>query len=586
MTNRQLLPALFLLALAAPALAAAPPAGESGCIACHSNATTMKEAGYPHFTVTNAEVEAQSGMTADCQDCHRGDPQARDKEKAHTGLGRLLVVRKKGLTAEPVERRHPLYFGEGGMGRIRYVADKDGKGVFDSTVTTILWQDKRPDTLSQNFTMMKQTCGACHPREFAQFTTSTMGRNAKQSSYRSWTDAARGPHNCGVWFAGNYDRIAANTAVPFSAAVNDLNQRACNSCHVGCLDCHYDPQPASTTDPKLGMHTFNRTPKPESCYGGGRGSLCHAGPEDRRRGAGYFGSSFSHPEGAEPDIHLAKKVGCLDCHESSRDGKLSHAMVKRQATCDRCHAAIVKSHGSSVHRHLACEACHIRNVGGYQGTFWGPGKLAGSPTPFLKYKEYYGIMTDPILIRDQRGRWIPVKPFPMAVMNVKTADFKPGLYWRWPGTLPDLQRTDDAWGYVGLFDGLPENNKALLWIQIDKLSHKYGPARSCDSCHGTPDGEQRQLVSWDYAGPGALPFSGSHTVIANSHGLFIRDMKATDSVEPTTGNTISSFAPWIYLKDRWSIPGNFAVPLPKDRAGYERLKGNRPQAIATGIVHR
>ena len=31
--------------------------------------------------------------------------------------------------------------------------------------------------------------------------------------------------------------------------------------------------------------------------------------------------------------------------------------------------------------------------------------------------------TDQIVIRDQHGRWIPVKTYPMAVLNQKSADF-------------------------------------------------------------------------------------------------------------------------------------------------------------------
>ena len=413
-----------------------------------------------------------------------------------------------------------------------------------------------------------------------------MARNAKQSRYQSWVDSERGPHNCGVWFDGNYDKIAANTAVPFSREQSAQNQRSCNTCHVGCLDCHYDPQQRDPANPRLGMHTFNRTPKPESCYGGGRGQICHAGPEERRRGAGYFGASYANPEGMEPDVHQAKKVGCLDCHESTKSNKeIGHAMIKRQGKCDACHAGQIKGHRQSLHKKLSCEACHIRNVSGYQATFWGPGKLAGTETPFFKYKEYYGVMKEPILLRDQKGRWIAVKPFPMAVMNQKQSGLKPGLHWRWPKNLPDLQRTDDAWGYVGLYDGLPENNRALLWIQMDKVSHKYGKSRSCASCHELPRGEQRQYVTWDFSDAGALPFSGSHTVIADKKGLSIRDI-TSEKIELTDGAKLSSLAPWFYLKDKWSIKGDFSLPPLKNRKLYDRaVRGGVAKASAAGVIH-
>ncbi len=558
----------------------------NSCRDCHGNAQKMGESGYPHFAVTQKEVERQTGMPATCPDCHLGNPALKKREEAHQGMGRLMLVRKKGLTAETAERKLPLEVGGNPMQRLKYLVGKDGRKVVDSSVNMLLYQDKRRDTLSQDFTVMEKTCGVCHAREFAEFRKSTMARNAKQSRYKSWTDKKHGPHNCGVWFDGNYTTIAGNTTIPFTQETNALNQRSCNTCHVGCLDCHYNPQEKDTNDPRKGMHTFAKTPQPESCYGGGRGPACHAGPEDRRRGAGYFGGSFSHPEGMAPDVHVGKKVGCLDCHDNTRDNKaLGHGTVKRQATCDKCHAEAVKSHAGSLHRKLSCEACHIRNVAGYQATFWGPGKLAGVDTPFFKYKEYYGIMKEPILIRDQKGRWMPVKPYPMAVLNQKSADFKPGLHWRYPANLPDMERTDDAWGYVGLFDGLPENNKALLWIQMDKVSHKYAESRSCDSCHASKSGEQRQEVLWDFSDAGALPFNGRHTVIANREGVFITEIKADEKIEVTEGYKLSSLAPWFYLKNTWLIKGDFSLPVIKDRKTYEMLRGDPAKGVKAGIVH-
>jgi hypothetical protein len=260
-------------------------------------------------------------------------------------------------------------------------------------------------------------------------------------------------------------------------------------------------------------------------------------------------------------------------------------MIKRQASCSNCHQQQLLAHGRSLHKNLSCEACHIQEVGGYQGTYWGPGKLAGSATPFFKYKDYYGIMKEPFLIRDQKGRWIPVKPFPMAVLNQKGAPFKPGLHWRWPKNLPDLGRTDDAWGYVGIAGGLPENNQALLWIQMDKLSHKYGRSRPCASCHELPGNEQRQVVQWEYSDQGALPFAGSHTVVGTQKGLFIRDIKASEPIDPTDGRTLSDFAPWSFWPDRWAVKGNFAFPQLKDRTRYEAVKASPTLAKRSRVVH-
>jgi len=558
------------------------------CSECHGSRQKMDSLGYGGFTVTRQETEAQAGMPASCSQCHLGNPEERDKEKAHQGVARLLVVSKKGLAPMTSARRYPLAYGTNPANRIYTLVDRDGKQVRDNSVAAISWHDKRPDSLTQDFGVMGKTCGACHRKEFEEFSRSTMGTNAKQSQYKGWTVKERGPHNCGPWFEGNFAALQANTQLPMSAESNRINQRACNTCHVGCLDCHFNHQPKNPADPSAGPHSFVKTPPAASCYGNGRVSICHAGPEDRRRGAGYFGGSFSFPEGSDPDVHLKAKVGCLDCHESTKTNPaIGHGMVKRQAqdSCKRCHAAVVASHATSLHRNLSCEACHIQQVAGYQGTYWGPGKLAGAETPYFKYKAYYGIMPEPVLIRDRKGRWIPVKPFPMAVMNQKSSPYKPGRQWRYPLDLPDLKRTDDAWGYVGLFGGLPENNKALLWIQMDKLSHKIGKSRSCDSCHGTMDGSQIQKVTWEYSDPGALPFSGSHEVVADGSGLFIRRMQS-EKIEPEKGYTLSAFAPWVYFKDAWRIRGDFSLPVIRDRKNFEALKDNRENARKAGVVHR
>lgn len=571
-----------------PSLALATEAANS-CRDCHENSQKMTELGYPLFTVTQQEVQTQSRMQADCNQCHLGNPEAGSKENAHKGLARLLVVRKKGLTADTTPRKYPMEYGTNEANKIYIVTDKDGKKVKDASVAAISWHDKRTDTLTQDFDVLKKTCGACHSKEFEEFSKSTMGTNGKQSQYKGWTDAKRGPHNCGPWFEGNFASMQANTTVPMSMDGHLINQKACNTCHVGCLDCHFDPQPKNPKNPGLGSHTFVKTPPSLSCYGNGRASICHAGPEDRRRGAGYFGASFSFPEGNDPDAHLKAKVGCLDCHESTKTNKsMGHAMVKRQAgaSCIRCHEKSVKSHAASAHKNLSCEACHIQKLAGYQGTYWGPGKIGGTDTPFFKFKAYYGFMPEPILIKDQKGRWIPVKPFPMAALNQKGSPFKPGLHWRYPLDLPDLQRTDDAWGYTGLHGGMPENNQALTWLQIDKMSHKLGKARSCDSCHATLDGSQTQMVTWDYSDPGAAPFSGSHKVVADGKGLYVRDIKAREKIVLEKGYTLSAFAPWLYLKDIWQIKGDFSLPPVKDRARYQKIKNDPAAAKSSGLLHQ
>jgi len=575
-----------LLLLATPVAAAAD---NNSCRSCHENRQQMQELGFPHFTVTTREVQAQSGhRTADCQHCHLGNARAASKDEAHKGLARLVVVRKKGLTSDRSPRSAALGYGTNPANRLYIATEKNGQQTRDASVATIQWQDKRPDNLALNFETLKQTCGSCHPQQFQQFSISAMGAMSKQSQYAGWTDPQRGPHNCGPWFEGNLEKMQATTGIPISKTGHAVNQKVCNSCHTGCLDCHFNPQPRDAKNPAMGSHSFAKTPPSPSCYGNGRANLCHAGPEDNRRGAGYYGGPFSLPEGNEPDVHLKAKLGCLDCHDSSRNDKqLPHGVVKRQAqtACLRCHSRQVADHAASLHKRLTCEACHIQQVAGYQGTYWGPGKLAGVDTPFFKFKGYQGIMPQPILIRDQLGRWIPVKPYPMAALNQQQAPFKPGLYWRYPASLPDHERSDDAWAFTGLHGGMPDNNKALTWIQLDKLSHKLGKARSCDSCHADLlHGTQLQKVTWDYDGPGAEPFKGSHTVVASRDGLKIKQIKTHEPVTLEPGFSLSAVAPWAYL-DVWEVAGDFSIPVPTDKTAYTRLKADQATARKQKIIH-
>ena len=159
------------------------------CLSCHENASRMKQLAYSHFTVTQKEVERQTGMPAGCADCHLGNPESTDREEAHRGMGRLLLVEKKGLRAVTAERRLPLEMGSGPVPGIRYQVEKSGVIKVDSSINTILYQDKRIDTLSQDFTSMEKSCGKCHPREFAEFRKSTMGSNGAQGTTGRWVTA-------------------------------------------------------------------------------------------------------------------------------------------------------------------------------------------------------------------------------------------------------------------------------------------------------------------------------------------------------------------------------------------------------------
>ena len=173
----------------------------------------------------------------------------------------------------------------------------------------------------------------------------------------------------------------------------------------------------------------------------------------------------------------------------------------------------------------------------------------------------------------------------MAAMNQKSAgELKPGLAWRFPANLPDLERTDDAYAFVGLLSGLPENDNVLAWIQMDKMSHKYGKSRNCESCH-TKNGEQRQEVLWKYTDQGAEPFEGKHMVVANKKGLSIKDMQATSEIKVKEGWKLSSFAPWYYLNDKWHVKGNFSIPPVKKKVAYKKESSKYEDITKTGEAY-
>ena len=95
---------------------------------------------------------------------------------------------------------------------------------------------------------------------------------------------------------------------------------------------------------------------------------------------------------------------------------------------------------------------------------------------------------------------------------------------------------------------------------------------------------QRQRAAWEYSDPGALPFNGSHQVVADRSGLFIRNI-CSEKIELEPGYTVSALAPWVYLKDAWRVKGDFSLPVIRDRRGYAVLKADPGKAAKAHIIH-
>lgn len=534
-----------------------------GCVACHANKERMQSLGYPQFYMTRETVEKESNHpNVKCHECHLGDGRALDAGKAHKGMLKALLINEAG---DVLERKKvaPGALLPHGTDRIRELLPEN------TEVRNILWHDRNPETLNFDPQIAKKTCGRsnCHPQELKQFSSTIMGTNFRQRTMRTWTEPY-GPHNCGPSFADlpplpylkdagfdfkNMGDIVRNLNVPFSKEQAIAKQKFCNVCHAGCLDCHYSP------DREKGVHNFLKRPISESCAGNGRGtSICHPGAMQSRRGETYIGGDYSIPTGMSPDVHYKKNIHCVDCHSTGEKGM---GDMQRKATCQGCHYRIEESHKRGPHKNLDCATCHVNELRGYQITIWGPGYVADKPNPFKKYSLYYGIQKPPIIMKDQKGIWMPVKIWPHSVGNIKE-DVGPskGVMFRWT-----KGETRDAYYVIGTFGNLPSNNKHLLWMEIEQAAHPFGKARDCESCHRSE--RQIAISTWRFEDDqGAEPFDGSHQIVADKDSLRIVGLKNTTPINLLEGARLEDFAPWVYLKDKWVVPGDFSIKT--DRAKY------------------
>jgi hypothetical protein len=345
---------------------------------------------------------------------------------------------------------------------------------------------------------------------------------------------------------------------PFSHEQAVAKQKACNLCHTGCLDCHYTPTR------ERGSHAFSRIPPALNCAGNGRSTfVCHSGTMERRRGDSYLGKDLSEPPGLPEDVHVKQKMECVDCHQTG-EGGMGH--IERRATCQDCHPEVEEAMAKSMHKNVACEACHVKILGGYEMTSWGPGRILDRPNPFKKYSLYYGPQEPPILIKDQKGIWIPTKIWPNSAGGIKgTVEPKPGIVFRWPDG-----QTRDAYAQLGTFSFPGGNNNYLAWLQVEQVAHPLGKSRTCASCHASAS--QTAQVTWHYFDTqGAKPFDGSQKVVADKNGLHVRDIKATSKVTLMEGGKIENFAAWMKLGDIWKTSGDFSIPK-SDPVKYKKLE--------------
>jgi len=545
------------------------------CLRCHSDQKKMTDLGYPHFIVKQEDIEKESGhKNIRCQRCHLGDARATDKDLAHRDMLKVLFVSHKGeaLNRKDIDFKGPLL--PSGADDIRAMIPKTEGGEIHPEVRNLLWHDRDKESLNFWPSIAQKTCGApaCHPGELKQFKTTLMGTNFRQRTMRTWLDPY-GPHNCGPSFAdlppqevlkdGTFDfrntkDIQREINLPFNHEQAKDKQRFCNVCHAGCLDCHYEPSKDK------GIHHIVKRPSSQSCTGYGRGtSICHPGAMQSRRGETYIGGDYSLPVGMSPDTHYKKGIHCVDCHHT---GKRGMGDMVRQAGCQDCHVEIEEAHSKGIHKDLDCATCHINELRGYQLVSWGQGLVAGKQNPFKKYSLYYGIQKPPIIMKDQKGRWMPVKVMPHTLSNF-SKDVGPSkeVKFRWP-----KGDTRDAYYIIGTHQG-PTNNKVLLWMDLQQASHPYGKARDCASCHKD---KQEMLSQWEYMDYQGVkePFYGRYRVLADKDSLRVIDLKNTTKISLSEGYRLEDFAAWLYFKDKWIVPGDFSIKTERDKYNkYLRL---------------
>lgn len=569
---------LFISLLAATAHAFE---ADSSCVRCHGDAAAMKELGYPQMYLDPAEVDKEVNMGGiSCVSCHLGDSTKLNKDEAHAGMPRpfYAAVGAK-LKYQAVGREITNYdpIQPKGKDRTKLLMRKPDPAKAEELGVKILAQlfyhDHDPKTMAYDPAIAMKTCGSCHEDEVKNYNASGMGLNKTQRAFTGWTDSPPGPQNCGVWFGdkANYDHIEGECTRPadYTGAMADAAGRGCNKCHASCTDCHYQGYKESAA-----RHSFTKVPEKLSCYGSGKGTICHAGPMDRRRGAGYLRNEFAFPVNELPqDAHDAAGLNCNDCH-TFKDHTYGHlGSEDARNSCQKCHTEIYEAVKTGDHKNVDCTSCHIQAVGAYQFTFWGPGKSEGMTNLYTKHKEFYGTRSMPLIVKQPAtGLWIPLKPYPMGAMNIKK-DVKQDKHLM----LRTINKTEvkgkteigepekfmverkadqvnDMYVITGTHSGFGTDDKMLAWVQMDKMSHSIGKARDCDSCHSSHEQTATSWYTYENTNDVTKPFYGSYTVKAGKKGLTFENFKNTE-VTPVEGRNVEDFAPFLLKTGVWNVKG-------------------------------
>lgn len=554
---------------------------ESTCVRCHGDEVMMQELGFPQLYLDPAKVDEEVNMGGiSCVSCHLGDNTALNKDDAHKDMPRpFYAAAGKNYKYQAMGREITNYdpIQPKGDNRTKVLIRKPdpemAKELGIKKIIQLFYHDHDPETMAYSPEIARQTCGQCHEQEVEDYNKSGMGLNKYQRGFTSWTASPPGPQNCGYWFGDkeNYEAVKDECTKPeaFKGSMAEARGRGCNKCHASCNDCHYQGHQKSEA-----RHSFTKDPDKLTCYGSGKGTICHAGPMDRRRGAGFFRQEFAFPVNELPrDVHEEAGLSCNDCHtfENHSYGHIGSEDARK--SCQNCHTEIYEAVKSGDHQSVDCTSCHIQDVGAYQFTFWGPGKSEAMPNIFTKHKEFYGKRDLPLLVKHpETGLWIPLKPYPMGTMNIKD-----GLAEKGGLMLRDIKKTEvkgikdigepesfiverkadqvnDMYIMTGTHAGFGSNDNMLAWIQMDKMSHSIGEARDCESCHSSHEQNATSWYSYTNMDDVTKPFFGSYTVKAGKDGITF-DNFTNSEISLAKGRKIEDFAPYILNNSVWNVKG-------------------------------
>ncbi len=296
-------------------------------------------------------------------------------------------------------------------------------------------------------------------------------------------------------------------------------------------------------------------------------------PHGQKTRCRFLRQEFAFPVNELPrDIHEAAGLSCDDCH-TFKDHSYGHlGSEDARQSCKNCHSEIYEAVKSGDHKNVDCTSCHIQEVGAYQFTFWGPGKSGGMNNLYSKHKEFYGKRDRPLLVKHpETGLWIPLKPYPMGVMNIKKETAPTKLMLRTinkttvkgkteigePEKIMVERKADqvnDMYIITGTYGGFGTNDKMLTWIQMDKMSHSIGKARDCGSCHASHEQNSTSWYTYANANDVKKPFFGSYTVRADKKGLTFNNFTNTE-VLPVEGRKTEDFAPFLINYGLWNVKG-------------------------------